>query len=259
MSHIHIPDGVLPLWIVILGWVSTAALLIWCVRQVRADDLQRRLPLLGVMSALMLAGMTLELVPIGYHINLTVISGIVLGPVLGFIAAFIVDLILALLGHGGITVVGLNSLVIGAEIALGYFWFRTLRALLRDRAGPGLTAGLATVLSLFISTLLMIGIVGISNAAAFQMPEAGAVEVAPGTLSLRNPFSGGVLSWELLSPPEHGAERQLDLGTFALVVLGLGVIGWLIEAVLTGLIVRYVAQVRPDLIRPLREPVAAQG
>ena len=26
MSHIHIPDGVLPLWLVLAGWIVTAAL-----------------------------------------------------------------------------------------------------------------------------------------------------------------------------------------------------------------------------------------
>jgi cobalt/nickel transport system permease protein len=259
MSHIHIPDGVLPLWIIVLGWAVTAALLFWSVRVVRLSDVQRRLPLLGVMSALMLAGMTLELVPIGYHINLTVLTGIVLGPALGFLAAFIVDLILALLGHGGITVVGLNTLVIGAEITLGSVWFRVLRRLLAGRIGPGLAAAGATVLSLFLSTLLMLGIVGVSNSAPFQMPEAGAVEVAPGTLSLRNPFGEGVLSWEVLAAPVHGAAHQLDFGTFAAVVLGLGLIGWLLEAALIALIVRYVARVRPDLIGSVPERRAIQA
>ena len=74
----------------------------------------------------MLVGMSTEFVPIAYHINLTVLAGIIVGPAMGFLAAFIVDLILALFGHGGITVVGLNTLIVGAECALGSLIFRGL-------------------------------------------------------------------------------------------------------------------------------------
>ena len=42
-----------------------------------------------------------------------------LGPALSFVSVFVVNLILALLGHGGITAVGINTLTIGIEAALG--------------------------------------------------------------------------------------------------------------------------------------------
>jgi hypothetical protein len=108
---------------------------------------------------------------------------------------------------------------------------------------------MATILSLFLSTLLMIGIVAVSSVEpAAQIPEPGLVD--PGTLSLRDPFGGGVLAWEVFAAPEHAeAGAELDLARFATLVLGLGLIGWIMEAVLTGLIVRYVARVRPDLVK----------
>ena len=109
MSHIHIPDGVLPLWLVAAGWVMTLALLFLIARRLSGPEGRRKIPLLGVMAALMLVGMSTEFVPIAYHVNLSVLAGIIVGPAMGFLAAFIVDLILALFGHGGITVVGLNS------------------------------------------------------------------------------------------------------------------------------------------------------
>src|SRR5688500_3732643 len=74
----------------------------------------RRVPRLGVMSALLLVGMSTETVPIAYHINLSVLAGIVLGPAYGALAALIVNVFLALFGHGGITVVGLNTLAVAA-------------------------------------------------------------------------------------------------------------------------------------------------
>src|SRR5512137_2827654 len=133
MSHIHIPDGILPLWLVVAGWVVTLALLFISSRRLSGPEAGRKLPLLGVMAALMLVGMSTEFVPIAYHVNLTVLAGIIVGPAMGFLAAFIVDLILALFGHGGITVVGLNTLIIGAECVLGYYAFHALYRLLRGR------------------------------------------------------------------------------------------------------------------------------
>src|SRR5512137_2894040 len=133
MSHIHIPDGILPLWLVVAGWVVTLALLFISSRRLSGPEARRKMPLLGVMAAVMLVGMSTEFVPIAYHVNLAVLAGIIVGPAMGLMAAFIVDLILALFGHGGITVVGLNTLIIGAECALGYFIFHGLYHVFKAR------------------------------------------------------------------------------------------------------------------------------
>jgi len=44
--------------------------------RVRGSDAALRLPRLGVVAALMLVAMTVEIGLIGYHVNLTVLSGI---------------------------------------------------------------------------------------------------------------------------------------------------------------------------------------
>lgn len=251
MSHIHIPDGVLPIWLVLLGWALTAGLLVLSVRRLGAGGARERLPLLGVVSAVMLVAFSVAIAPLGYHLNLSVVAGIVLGPALGFLAAFIVDLVLALMGHGGITVVGLNTLVLGSEVALGSYAFRGLRMLFRRRLDVGITAGLTTVLSLFASTLLMIGIVASSNInPAWQLPRAAALE--PETLAFRNPFGEGILAIELGPQREQTLAPALDIGTFARAVLALGAPGWLIEALVVGLLVRYLYHVMPDLVEAAR-------
>lgn len=248
MSHIHIPDGVLPLWLVALGWLITVLVLFFCSLWLRRGDLRRQVPFLGVMAAVMLVGMATELVPIAYHINLTVLAGIVLGPVLGFVAAFLVDLFLGLFGHGGLTVIGLNTLVIGAEIALGYLFFRLLfRGIGRVVRAPGKIAALATVITLFLTTWLFIGIVALANIEPSQVAEPGAVD--PATLSFKNPFGGGILAFGA-GEQEHQAQNSaLGFDTFVRLVLLLGFIGWIIEATVTGLIIGFVAKVKPDLIR----------
>ena len=104
MSHIHIPDGVLPLLIWLPGWILALLLVTLAGRLAERTQVRRKVPLLAVVSALMLVAMSSEIVPLAYHVNLTVIAGVLLGPVLSVIAAFIVEVVLAMLGHGGVPV-----------------------------------------------------------------------------------------------------------------------------------------------------------
>jgi hypothetical protein len=43
-------------------------------------------------------------------------------------------------------------------------------------------------------------------------------------------------------------DKKIDIRTFSKAVLFLGMFGWILEAVITGYVVRYVSRVRPDLI-----------
>lgn len=244
MSHIHIPDGVLPLWLIAAGWLATFALVALASRRATALDLRRRIPLVGAMGALMLVAMSSEIVPIAYHVNLTVVAGALLGPWLSIITAVVVDTVLALLGHGGVTVIGLNTLVISAEMIVGWAVFRALlRAIGRKRAG--LAAGVATVVALALSTTLLVGIVALGGGAAASR-ESGALD--PSTLRFSNPLSSGVFSNAIVLPEEPSADKPLSLARFAAMVYTLGAIGWVIEALISAAIVSYVARVRPGLL-----------
>src|SRR3989304_5752025 len=240
MSHIHIPDGVLPIWLVVIGWIATAVILYLCIRRVRNVQLGRKIPLIGIVSAIMIVGMTLEIVPIAYHINMSVIAGIVLGPTLGFISVFIVDLMIAMFGHGGFTVVGLNTLVVGTEAAVGFYFFHAFLGLLSSsKISAGLSAALATMLSLIISTSLMIGIVYLSQVNPEKILHVN-----------KENFIGKVFS---LGPHRENEKHEMqdnkiDIETFAKTFFFLGMFGWILEAVISGFVIRYVSRVRPDLI-----------
>src|SRR5512136_812624 len=153
MSHIHLPDGVLPIWLWVSGFIGAILVSVILFRLHKQEELTRRLPLLGMMAAVMVLGASVEIVPIAYHVNLTVISGILLGPSLIFLATFVVNVILALFGHGGITVIGLNTLMFAIEGALRYFLFRLFWKVLK-RLTPA--TFLATFVALLISTFAMI-------------------------------------------------------------------------------------------------------
>lgn len=246
MSHIHIPDGVLPWWIVGLGWVGAIALLLYASRRARASEVRRKVPLLGVVAALVLVAMSTEIVPIAYHVNLTVVAGVLLGPWLGVIAAFIVVVMLALLGHGGITVIGLNAIMIGTEMALGWALFRLLVRWF-GRARVRWAAGIATVLTLAVTTTMLVGLVALAGGGAATGRETGALD--PNSLTFANPFGHGIVSVNTLRGTEPAAgAAPLSVARFAAVVYTLGPIGWLLEALITAAVLGYVARVRPQLV-----------
>ena len=243
MSHIHIPDGVLPWWLIALSWLLTAAGVALATRQVRRRQLQRRVPLVGAASALMLVAMSSEIVPIAYHVNLTVVAGILLGPWLSIVTALVVNTFLAFVGHGGVTVIGLNTVVIAVEMVLGWLLFGLLRRLFGRR--PSWAAGIATLLSLALSTTLLVGIVAIGGPATASR-ESGALD--PEALRFENPFSRGVVTNVIVAPEKEQALPRLSVARFAAIVYLLGSIGWIIEALVSGAIIGFVARVRPSLV-----------
>jgi cobalt/nickel transport system permease protein len=206
-------------------------------------DATRKVPLLGVMAATMIVTMSMEIVPIGYHINLTVLAGALLGPALGFICAFIVDVILALLGHGGVTVVGLNALMMGSEVCLGWLLFKLLSRLAgRARLRPA--AAVATVCTLALTTTMVIGLVAVARIDPGAATEAGALD--PSALRIENPFARHTI--ERADTVRTRPASSLSIGRFATVLYVLAVPGWIIEAVLVSFVVGFIAKVRPDLL-----------
>ena len=236
MSHIHLPDGVLPVWLWLSGFI--VAILVGSIlfRLIKKEELNRRLPLLGMMAAVMVLGATVEIVPIAYHVNLTVISGILLGPSLIFLATFVVNIILALFGHGGITVIGLNTLTLSIEGVLGYSLFRLLWKVSRRLT---LATFLATFIALIFSTFAMIGVVSLGTSHYEEL--------------IHQESGKGLIGFEFGKEKEghqrEGVpEKEVNLKRFVAIILPLGFIGWVLEGVITALICRYIYRLRPDLL-----------
>jgi cobalt/nickel transport system permease protein len=227
MTHIHIPDGILPVWLWVSGFLLMSAFLALSMFRLRKADMKKKVPLLGALAAVMLVVMSLEILPIAYHLNMSVAAGILLGPSLGFMAAFIVNLMLAFVGHGGITVVGLNTLLLGAEAFLGH----TLFYLFRKQLPVFWSAAFSTVLSLFFASLILIGIVGVSHVDADMFAHHHEHE--------------GVTEQ---THDHHDEPESSSLRTFAVIVLSLGSIGWIIEGAITGAVIQFISRVRPDLL-----------
>jgi cobalt/nickel transport system permease protein len=174
MTHMHIPDGVLPVRICLLGFLAMFITMAISLIRFRSRDLKREIPLPGAVSAAMLVVMSLEILPIVYHINLSV---------------FFVF-----------------------PKKLPVFW-RT---------------AVATVLTLFITTIALIGMVAASH-------------LEPDLFSYEHQGYG------LEQRVVH--DEQSSVSRFATMVLILGSVGWIIEAAITGAVISFIARVKPDLLR----------
>ncbi|MDD4658563.1 MAG: energy-coupling factor ABC transporter permease [Eubacteriales bacterium] len=156
MSHLHISDGVLPWWLWVGGYV--AALAIVLVALFRLQGQRRLLPAVAVMAAVGLVAMNIPLgLPV--HINLAALAGIILGPLHGFLAMFIVNLLTTLVGHGGVTVLGINSLLVGSEALVAGLLFKGFGS--AKRLLPN--AALAILVALLVSTLLVVATAGVAG------------------------------------------------------------------------------------------------
>jgi cobalt/nickel transport system permease protein len=237
MSHIHLPDGVLPVWLWVSGFIVMVCVGAVLFPLIGKGEGSRRLPLLGMMAAAMILGAAVEVIPIAYHVNLTVISGILLGPSLIFLATLVVNVILALFGHGGITVIGLNTLILSIEGILGYYFFKLLWRIFK-RLTPAVFP--ATFLALMVSTFSMIGVVSLGTAHYEEL--------------IHGEHRHGIFGFELSGgkadhPAKVMKKEEINLKRFIAIVLPLGFIGWILEGVITTLIARYIYRIRPDLLK----------
>lgn len=138
----HLVDGVLSMPVVLSGGVLAAAAVGYGLRRIDAG----RLPYVGLMAAAFFVA-SLVHVPVGpanVHLMLNGLLGVVLG--WAAMPAIFVGLLLQALffGYGGITVLGVNTLIMGIPaVACGYLFAR------RMRHGPpffwGAAAGAAAV------------------------------------------------------------------------------------------------------------------
>jgi cobalt/nickel transport system permease protein len=238
MSHIHLPDGILPVWLWVLGWILMVGLLFIFRSYFQKRRFTSKIPLVATFSAIMVISMSLEIVPILYHINLSVVSAIILGPGWFILCSFVVNLILAFFGHGGITVVGLNSLVITAEGIFGYFLFKTLWSIFKKIFWAGFVS---TFLALFLSTLFALGIVALGT---FDLSKAFGIGE-----KLHSKTDKGFLKFETKEVEKQNEEPlpQFDFRKFLFLVLGFSSIGWVLEGLVTAGILRYLHKVRPGI------------
>ncbi len=144
IAHVHLPDGMIP-----LRWCALCYALAGPVVALGIYKMPRE----RLVPAGLLAGLSFALmqVPVLHaHINLTGLIGILMGPLASAPIVFLVNLACGLLGHGGITLVGLNTLLNWSECAGAWALYRALRGAI----GARLAAGIATFTVLSTTALV---------------------------------------------------------------------------------------------------------
>ncbi|MBV1758932.1 MAG: energy-coupling factor ABC transporter permease [Dethiosulfatibacter sp.] len=235
MSHVHIPDGIIPFYLWLPGYILTFVIIYFVIKRSSNEQIKRVLPFTGIAAALMLIGMSVPLIIIPVHISLAVLTGILIGPKMAFLVVFVVSMILAMFGHGGITIVGLNTLVIGSEVFIGAMLFKKL-------AKNNLVIGtsIATVIALIVSMSMMVAIIGTYAGFAEVLPHEAVEHVEEEHLDEGDHDDSDLT--EAVSEINYLAFSGW-VALIMIVVVGVG-----LETLITVLIIRYFYKVRPDLI-----------
>lgn len=225
MAHIHLGEGSFPLWALVLWTVLGVALLGAVTYRVRKGGIKtNQIALAGIGAAASFAIFQLN-IPVwgGIHMNLTGLVGILAGPLLGALIALVVNIFSAALGHGAVGLLGANVLVNASEAIIAYYAFRTLLRMDWDIFPASASA--ATI-GLSAGAILMGAIIVISGVNGSALPRS-----------------------------------DLTIAVAGMVGVNLGVA--VVEGLLTGFIVQFLASVRPDLIpgasREEREVPAGVG
>jgi cobalt/nickel transport system permease protein len=239
MSHIHIPDGVLPVYLWVLGYVLTFGIIFILQNKIKHEDMRKKVPFTGVVAAIMLIAMTIPLGIVPLHLSLAVLCGILVGPKLGFLAVFVVNIILALFGHGGITVVGVNTLVIGSEVLVGFYVFKFLS----NKISKVWSSVFAVCLALLVSTTFMVAVVGTTIGLQEALPHHHHEEKDGKIQGADQGYEQEHSDFEKVLAEVH----YLSLTGWSAVALILSA-GIALEAFITALIVRFFLKRRPDFI-----------
>ena len=156
----HIPDGLLPVPVCVAGYAISGGLTWVALRQIhKTSDPREEVPKAALLAAAFFVGssISLPIPPTSVHLLL---NGL-LGAMLGWYAwpAILIGLLLqaVLLGHGGLTTLGVNAVILGlpALIAGQVFQFRhRLTRTLKPKLLLGIFSFLAGSLGVALTVLI---------------------------------------------------------------------------------------------------------
>lgn len=217
----HIPDGILPPLAWAGAYAVTGALTAVSIRKInQADDPRAIVPRAAMMTAAFFVASSIFFpMPPPMTSAHFILSGM-MGVMLGWYAfpAILIGLILQAIvfGHGGITTLGANALVMGVPALLVYGLFSFLRSRLTGKRSLWFSGFLGGFLGVLIAAVIFY---------AFVI----------GTL-----------------PAEINQEAEVN-ATLILILSHLPVA--IVEGLFTGFLVTYLHRTRPDLIGMQQQPV----
>jgi cobalt/nickel transport system permease protein len=151
---VHLSDGILPGPILVTGFVTAAALARWGAVGLRDDETPR----VAVFTAAFFCASLLhfKVPPTSVHLLFHGLLGVVLGRRALLALPIGLGLQAALLGHGGITTLGVNATLFGVAALVASWVYRQIGGVSSGR--PFLAGALAASVAVLTSGCLLVGI-----------------------------------------------------------------------------------------------------
>lgn len=170
----HVPDGFLPLPVILGGYVTAGALAWMSLRQIeRLPDPQAVVPRASLLTAAFFVASWIHIPvpPASVHL---VLNGL-LGAILGYFAmpAILIGLFFqaVMFNHGGLSTLGVNAAMMGIPALLSHNLFQLHRVFpkSRERLGLGLAAFIAGAAGLGLSAAIFVGLLVTTIPASFDV------------------------------------------------------------------------------------------
>jgi cobalt/nickel transport system permease protein len=170
---LHIPDGFLSILVSVLLWIVSVIAIAIALRKVNQDIDESKVPLMGVLAAVIFAGQMLNFTVVGGtsgHLMGAAIATILLGPWAAVLVMTSVVSIQALIFQdGGLLVLGANIFNMAlVGVAVSYFVYSTIRGLAGNRRwgifAGGFAAAWFSIMAAALATALELALSGTSPA-----------------------------------------------------------------------------------------------
>lgn len=159
----HLPDGIVPVGFAIAGYGASIAVTAVCLHRIaRLPDPQALVPRAALVAAVFFVGslVSIPVPPTSVHLMLSGLAGVLLGwfamPVV-LIGLFFQAV---MFGHGGLTTLGLNGLILGVPALLAFAVWRSVGGDRRDRRAAAAlgfalgAGGVVAAISIFAAIVL---------------------------------------------------------------------------------------------------------
>ncbi len=249
----HIPDGILPAQVCIGGYALAAPVAWYSLRQIqRQPDPTRGIPKAALLTAVFFvaSSISIPIPPASVHL---VLNGL-LGSVLGYYAfpAIMIGLFFQaiIIGHGGLTTLGVDAVMMGVPALLAYHVFRC-RYLLANRLPIFWAQGCHRALVRFklSRSTLSLGDQQWETASVMLAFFAGVVGLAVSALI----FFALVIT--TIPSGFNAATEQSAIYGLTLAHIPLAIL----EGMFTAMLVLFLNRVLPDLLERRSPPKAAPG
>lgn len=196
----------------------------------KSGDLGEKIPQIAVVTAAVFVACLFKIPvpPTSLHLMLAGLAGVLLGPI-AFVCVFVCLLLQALLlQFGGITVLGVNTLLMGIPAIAGYLIFMMFS---KTKMPTWLSGGLTSFIAVVITTILL-GIVFYASGVDF------------GSLNMMLDRVDGL---PVLSSIADALQSTPGLLTFFMIFL-LNVPLMIAEAIITSFIIPFIEKVKPEML-----------